>query len=62
MLEFLARNGIDWAPRSTEETVRAIEGVAAGEISEREFAGWLRSSRPEELTAREPPSPTDLLV
>jgi prophage maintenance system killer protein len=46
MLEFLARNGIDWAPRSTEETVRAIEGVAAGEISERELAGWLRSSRP----------------
>jgi death on curing protein len=47
LLEFLARNGIDWAPPRTDETVRTIEGVAAGEISERELAGWLRSSRPE---------------
>ena len=46
LLEFLARNGIDWTPPSTEETVRTIEGVAAGQISERELAGWLRASRP----------------
>ena len=45
LLEFLARNRIDWMPPSTEETVRTIEGVAAGEVSERELAAWLRSSR-----------------
>jgi hypothetical protein len=39
------RNGIDWTPPSTEETVSTVEAVAADEISEREFASWLRSSR-----------------
>ncbi len=45
LVEFLARNGIDWTPLSTEETVTTIEGVAAGEISERELADWLRATR-----------------
>jgi death-on-curing protein len=44
MLEFLARNGIDWLPPSAEETVATIEGVAAGSISEQELADWLRTS------------------
>ena len=44
MVEFLARNGIDWLPPSTEETVATIEGVAAGSISERALADWLRAS------------------
>jgi death on curing protein len=46
LLEFLARNGIDWTPPSTEETVSTIERVAAGEISEPDLADWLRVSRP----------------
>ena len=46
LLEFLARNGIDWTPPSTEETVSTIEDVAAGKISEQKLAGWLRSNRP----------------
>ena len=47
LVEFLARNGVEWAPASVEETVATIEQVAAGRISERELADWLRASRPE---------------
>jgi death on curing protein len=44
MLEFLARNGIEWTPPSVDETVATMEGVAGGEISERELARWLRTA------------------
>ncbi len=44
MLEFLARNGVEWTPPSVDETVAMIEGVAAGNISERELADWLRAA------------------
>jgi prophage maintenance system killer protein len=42
MLEFLARNQVEWTPPSVDETVAAMEGVAAGDVSERELADWLR--------------------
>ena len=45
LVEFLARNGIEWIPRSVEETVSTIEGVAAGRLSERELGEWLRMAR-----------------
>jgi death on curing protein len=45
LLEFLARNNIEWGPPSVEETVATIENVAAGTLSERELADWLRSTR-----------------
>jgi death on curing protein len=45
MLEFLARNEVEWAPPGTEETVATIETVAAGGISESELADWLRATR-----------------
>ena len=45
LLEFLARNGIEWLPPSVEATVATIEHVAAGTISEHELADWLRSTR-----------------
>ena len=44
MLEFLARNDLQWMPPSVEETVATIERVAAGSISERELADWLRAA------------------
>jgi hypothetical protein len=44
MLEFLARNDVDWAPPAVEETVATIEGVSAGTVSERELADWLRAT------------------
>lgn len=44
MLEFLARNGVEWAPPSVEETVATIEAVAAGTVRERELAEWLRAT------------------
>ena len=44
MLEFLARNRVEWTPPSVEETVATIEGVAAGRISESELADWLRAA------------------
>jgi len=48
LVEFLARNRIEWSPPSAEETVTMIEGVAAGGVTERELADWLRASgRPE---------------
>src|SRR5207244_12523882 len=45
MLEFLARNRVEWTPPSVEETVAMVEGVAAGRVSERELADWLRKTR-----------------
>lgn len=42
LLEFLARNGVDWTPPSVDETVGMIEGVAAGRVSESDLAAWLR--------------------
>ncbi len=42
LVVFLARNGIEWVPPSIDDTVATIEGVAAGAISERELADWLR--------------------
>lgn len=45
LLEFLARNEIEWMPPSVDETVTMIERLAAGTISERELADWLRSTR-----------------
>jgi death-on-curing protein len=44
MLDFLARNGVEWTPSSVDETVATIEGVAAGRISERALADWLRAA------------------
>jgi prophage maintenance system killer protein len=44
MLEFLARNRVEWTPPSVDETVATIEDVAAGKISERELADWLRAA------------------
>jgi death on curing protein len=45
LIEFLARNGIEWTPPSVEETVATIESVAAGRLSERELAEWIRMMR-----------------
>ncbi len=44
LLEFLARNDIEWVPPSVDETVATIERVAAGTISERELADWVRTT------------------
>ena len=44
MLELLARNRVGWTPPSVEETVATIEAVAAGRISERELADWVRAA------------------
>lgn len=44
LLEFLARNEIAWVPPSVDDTVATIERVAAGTISERELADWLRTT------------------
>jgi len=45
LVEFLARNQIDWSPPSMDETVATIDRVAAGEMSEPELAEWLRKTR-----------------
>lgn len=45
LVEFLARNDIDLAPPAVDETVATIERVAAGTISERDLADWLRTTR-----------------
>ena len=45
LVEFLARNQVEWAPPSVEETVEMIEDAAAGRVTERELADWLRASR-----------------
>jgi death-on-curing protein len=42
LLEFLARNGLNWKPPSVDETVMTIEGVAAGRNTEQQLAQWLR--------------------
>ena len=44
LLEFLARNGIDWSPPSVDETVQMMERVAAGEVTEHQLADWLRAT------------------
>jgi death-on-curing protein len=44
LVEFLARNDVEWAPPSVDATVAMIEGVAAGSITEQELADWLRAS------------------
>ena len=44
LLEFLTRNDIEWVPPSVDETVATIERVAAGTISERELADWVRTT------------------
>jgi death on curing protein len=45
MVEFLARNGVEWPPPSIAETVATIEAVAAGAMSEQELARWLDATR-----------------
>jgi death-on-curing protein len=45
MLEFLARNHVEWAPPSIDETVAMIESIAAGTTSEGDLADWLRETR-----------------
>ena len=45
MVEFLARNGVEWMPPSVDDTVATLEGVAAGRVSERELADWLQRTR-----------------
>ena len=47
LLEFLARNGIEWVPPSADETVAMIERVATGEVSKRELADGLRATSQE---------------
>ena len=47
LVEFLARNGVEWVPPSVDETVAMVEGVAAGRVTERELADWLRAALPE---------------
>jgi death-on-curing protein len=42
LVEFLARNDIEWRPPSVDETVATIEGIAAGQIAESELADWLQ--------------------
>jgi death on curing protein len=39
--EFVARNGRAWSSAGVDETVRIIEGVAAGTIAEEELADWV---------------------
>ena len=46
MIEFLARNDVEWFPPSADETAATIEGVAAGTISEHDLADWLRRTQP----------------
>ena len=46
LVEFLARNGVEWAPPSVEQTAAMIEGVAAGRVTEREVEDWLIASQP----------------
>jgi death on curing protein len=47
MLEFLARNDVEWIPPSVDETVATIERVAAGRFSEQELADWLHANSPQ---------------
>ena len=45
LVEFLARNKVEWAPPSVDETVAMIEGAAAGRVTERALADWIRASQ-----------------
>jgi death-on-curing protein len=45
LVEFLARNDIEWLPPSVDETVATLENVAAGVVGERKLAAWLRATR-----------------
>lgn len=44
MLEFIERNERTWrkSPHDPDETVQVIEAVAANELSEPDFADWIR--------------------
>lgn len=44
LLEFVERNGRSWrkSPSDPDETVRIMEAVASGEISEARLAEWIR--------------------
>ena len=46
MVEFLARNDVEWIPSSVDEAVATIESVAAGRFSEQQLADWLRANLP----------------
>jgi death-on-curing protein len=48
MLDFIERNGGDWAPPAggQDELAETIERLAARELSEAEFTAWLRSRLP----------------
>lgn len=39
--EFIARNGYVWQSAGVEETVRVIERLAAGDVSELELKAWI---------------------
>ena len=45
LLEFVERNGRTWqpSPADPDETVKIIEGVASGEISEEDLTDWVRT-------------------
>ncbi len=43
MLEFVFRNGSTWVPPATEESIAQVGRLAAREISEDEFARWVKS-------------------
>jgi death-on-curing protein len=45
LVEFLARNRVEWAPPAVDETVVMIEGAASGRVTAGELAEWLRSSQ-----------------
>jgi death-on-curing protein len=43
MIEFIRRNGREWAPEaSTDERAAAIEQLAAGALSESDFVAWVQ--------------------
>jgi len=43
MIELIRRNGAEWAPVQDDDArVQAIEALAAGDVSEEQFAVWLR--------------------
>jgi death on curing protein len=53
-VEFAERNGFEWeSPQGDdpggEETVRVIEGIAAGTTTERELAVWIRQRLKERM-------------
>ena len=39
--EFLARHGVAWRRPPNDEAAEMIERLAASEVSEAEFAGWV---------------------